>query len=348
MADFQVMGGTPDFYTQLMSAARQQLVRQPDGTYAPAPQFGGSTSLDDIYEGILPSPRQALTSRSVPTYDVDTAGMPIVPQKPGFVADTAAATRAEQSGSRPAITAGSQPAGTVAMPPGARPASVDRAFAQMGIQPLPQMMGRGQPLQTAQAPTPLPRPMGNTVWDPFGTSSVAKDESRLPTNAGEQEFMDAFYPQAENPAVGAIDSAVVPLPRQRPLPPAQIPLKTALAPMPRQRPASPTGGSYTIQKGDTLSSISARTGISVPDLAVMNNISDPNRITAGQKLKINGFVPTGENLPGAKRADGSPVQIMRKAGTTPLPGRRVATPLPKPRETRAERFTNLDQFGNII
>ena len=43
MADFQVMGGVPDFYSQILNSARQQLVLQPDGTYAPAPQFGGST-----------------------------------------------------------------------------------------------------------------------------------------------------------------------------------------------------------------------------------------------------------------------------------------------------------------
>jgi N-acetyl-anhydromuramyl-L-alanine amidase AmpD/LysM repeat protein len=43
---------------------------------------------------------------------------------------------------------------------------------------------------------------------------------------------------------------------------------------------------YTINQGDTLSKISKETGYSVEQLAKLNNIEDPNKIYAGQKLTI--------------------------------------------------------------
>ena len=50
--------------------------------------------------------------------------------------------------------------------------------------------------------------------------------------------------------------------------------------------SSSNGGSYTIQAGDTLSSIAARYGMSYETLARLNNISDPNRIVAGQRIVL--------------------------------------------------------------
>jgi len=48
--------------------------------------------------------------------------------------------------------------------------------------------------------------------------------------------------------------------------------------------AAPT--QHSIKKGDTLSKISQKTGISVSDLTKFNNISNPNQIKAGQKLNL--------------------------------------------------------------
>lgn len=62
-----------------------------------------------------------------------------------------------------------------------------------------------------------------------------------------------------------------------------------------QRPAVQTtfssdyaqeGTSYTVQKGDTLSSIAEKTGSSLKDLINANKISDPTRIQVGQSLFI--------------------------------------------------------------
>lgn len=48
-------------------------------------------------------------------------------------------------------------------------------------------------------------------------------------------------------------------------------------------------GDYQIQSGDTLTSISERSGVSVDDLASGNNIADPDMIYAGDSLNIPGL-----------------------------------------------------------
>ncbi|MED1173703.1 N-acetylmuramoyl-L-alanine amidase [Bacillus inaquosorum] len=49
-----------------------------------------------------------------------------------------------------------------------------------------------------------------------------------------------------------------------------------------------SGGTYTVKKGDTLSAIAKEYGVSVANLQRWNNIKDPNKITVGQKLKLEG------------------------------------------------------------
>src|SRR5690349_18610239 len=60
-----------------------------------------------------------------------------------------------------------------------------------------------------------------------------------------------------------------------------------------------TGSSYTVQPGDTLSSIAKqRLGDAdqYSDVAAANQISDPNRITPGQRIRIDRNPPTGEDI----------------------------------------------------
>src|SRR5699024_8408412 len=45
---------------------------------------------------------------------------------------------------------------------------------------------------------------------------------------------------------------------------------------------------YTVKSGDTLSDIAVRYGMTTKALQNLNNISNPNKIYAGQKLKITG------------------------------------------------------------
>lgn len=286
---YQPMGTVPDFYSELLNSARQQLVRQPDGSLAAAPQFGQATSLEEIYGGILPPPVPStpLVSRSVNTVPVDMNGNPIVTSStgPGFSAPSAGATMAEQrSGARPAITVGSQPAGTVQMPPGARPSNI----------PLPPPLPPTPPVQTAGA-----------VWDPFNPNNP-KDQSRLPTDMG---YMTGPAP---NSALEAIDtlagSGNSTMPRALPFgygpvvpnAPASIPLTSLTGappsiPMPRNRPAPPTPagtlGPITFRKGDTVSQLARDRGMTVKSFADLFGIKDPNKIYAGQTVVPSVPVP---------------------------------------------------------
>ena len=55
-----------------------------------------------------------------------------------------------------------------------------------------------------------------------------------------------------------------------------------------QVPATPTGKTYTVAKGDTLSGIAAQYGTTVDTLVELNGIQNPNLIVVGQVLKLPG------------------------------------------------------------
>ena len=55
-----------------------------------------------------------------------------------------------------------------------------------------------------------------------------------------------------------------------------------------QAPATPTGKTYTVAKGDTLSGIAAQYGTTVDTLVELNGIQNPNLIMVGQVLKLPG------------------------------------------------------------
>jgi hypothetical protein len=307
MADFN-QTGLGDWYSELLGAAQQQLVLQPDGSYAPAPQFGGPTSLDAIYGGILPS---GPTTRQVSTTPVIRS-----PRDPvGYGADWnnlngmvagawgGAPPPVQTAGARPAITEGVQPAGTVQMPPGARPANI----------PMP---GNIQPMQTAQAPNPRSRPIF-PAWDPFNPNTP-KDQSRLPT--------DMAYltgPGDQNPALEAIDQLTgsgrstalpFPLPAYRQptyVPPVEITVNGGQPNIPtppgpfRARPQTPymtspsymttpvagQGNSITFKKGDTVWDLARDRGMTVNAFADLYGLSNPGKIRAGQTVTMRAPIP---------------------------------------------------------
>ena len=54
-------------------------------------------------------------------------------------------------------------------------------------------------------------------------------------------------------------------------------------------PAAPAGGAktYTVQRGDTLTTISRKTGVSTKDIIKINGIKNPKRITPGMELRLS-------------------------------------------------------------
>ena len=54
----------------------------------------------------------------------------------------------------------------------------------------------------------------------------------------------------------------------------------------RMGASSGSGRVYTVKRGDTLSGIAAKYGTTYQKIAKLNGISDPNKIYAGQKIRI--------------------------------------------------------------
>lgn len=87
------------------------------------------------------------------------------------------------------------------------------------------------------------------------------------------------------------------------------------------------GGTYTVQAGDTLTSISRETGVSVERLIALNNISNPSLIRAGQRLRLNDGAPIAAAPSGSMasqrmdRGESEPVQqaSAAPARVTPAP-----------------------------
>ena len=96
-------------------------------------------------------------------------------------------------------------------------------------------------------------------------------------------------------------------------------------------PAAATDRVVVVQPGDTLSEIALANGVSVAQLRELNGIADPNRIFAGQRLRLTGtakaatpaasatpgtathVVAAGEHLTGIARRYGSTVTAIAKA-----------------------------------
>jgi soluble lytic murein transglycosylase-like protein len=96
-------------------------------------------------------------------------------------------------------------------------------------------------------------------------------------------------------------------------------------------PAAATDRVVVVQPGDTLSEIAFEYGVTVARLRALNGIIDPNRIYAGQRLRLTGqaatvpsaptpkarkvvhVVASGENLTGIARRYGSTIAAIVKA-----------------------------------
>lgn len=67
------------------------------------------------------------------------------------------------------------------------------------------------------------------------------------------------------------------------------------------KPAKTSGSTYTVKKGDTLSEIAVKTGVSMAKLQAYNGIKNANKITVGQVLKLTGSGGSSKPSSGGKK-----------------------------------------------
>ena len=63
-------------------------------------------------------------------------------------------------------------------------------------------------------------------------------------------------------------------------------------------------GTYRVQPGDTLSSISRETGVSVEQLASLNGLDNPNSIRVGQRLRLSADAPVSSSVTASSSSAG--------------------------------------------
>jgi len=108
------------------------------------------------------------------------------------------------------------------------------------------------------------------------------------------------------------DRSINPSPRPR-----------TVAPPPRPAPAP--GGTYRVQRGDTLYSIAFRNGVDFRELAEWNSIEPPYTIYPGRELRLS---PRSATRTVASAAPPAPAAPSPSATPKPVPAAPVATPPP--------------------
>jgi LysM repeat protein len=98
------------------------------------------------------------------------------------------------------------------------------------------------------------------------------------------------------------------------------PIPTFRPPVAVEQPATSLDAAtqtYKIQKGDSLSKIAARHGITANELAALNNISNPNLIRIGQTLALPAHAtPSSSPAPAASRPTPSPAPAATASGAS--------------------------------
>lgn len=134
---------------------------------------------------------------------------------------------------------------------------------------------------------------GDTLWDlgkkfhiPYAQIAAANNlKTNVPLHAGQKLIIPGKFVTAA-PATTATPSA------------ANGTAKTAESVRPA--PVAGNGVKHVVKPGETLGTIARIYGVKQGDIAVANNISDPQKIRAGMELAIPGWQPAG----GAAKAAG--------------------------------------------
>jgi LysM repeat protein len=127
---------------------------------------------------------------------------------------------------------------------------------------------------------------GEIVTLPTSGETVVSAVTSLPA-AGTQPALGA-----EPGATAAVEPAV-----PEPSEPAVSATPGPVAPQPTSPPQAPSGNTvtHTVQRGETLSSIALRYGTTWQAIAQANNLSNPNAIYVGQKLKVPTSASSGSS-----------------------------------------------------
>jgi LysM repeat protein len=70
------------------------------------------------------------------------------------------------------------------------------------------------------------------------------------------------------------------------VPTVSVPPSPSVAPVPTDAPSAAPLQAYIVKRGDTLTSIAGRYGVTIARLKRANGIDDPNLIIVGQTLQI--------------------------------------------------------------
>ncbi|MFE4915792.1 peptidoglycan-binding protein [Streptomyces sp. NPDC056652] len=121
---------------------------------------------------------------------------------------------------------------------------------------------------------------------PAATAAAASNRNRTTWQSKGGHYGHCHVPANDHWDPGAIDISIVPgKPAGSSTPPS----------------TGGSSGTYTVKKGDTLSSIAAAHHTTVAVLVKLNSLKDPNKLSVGQKLKLPGSIAAQplEPFPGA-------------------------------------------------
>ena len=95
------------------------------------------------------------------------------------------------------------------------------------------------------------------------------------------------------------------------------------------------GKEYTVQSGDTLSTIASATDLSVDEIAAANGVSDVNSIHVGETLKLDASAATATNTNVAPKADDTKVNAEATAESADTQAQQADTQTQKVEKTAA-------------
>lgn len=124
--------------------------------------------------------------------------------------------------------------------------------------------------------------------DKDSVAENAKEKADEAKKKADEAVKEAADKKAEADKA-AKDAGKAPAPAPAPKAPApapKAPAPKAPAPAAKKAPAPAAQRTYTVKKGDTLSGIGAKYGVSYQKIAKANNIDNPDLIFPGQKFII--------------------------------------------------------------